>query len=238
MSKSYRHLFFDLDGTVTASRSLIEPAMKETMQALLHSGRDVIIVSGAEVKQALYQADGLPFVYLGQNGNHAYDKKSETELWRELLTPEEKNEVYAHIASIPRTWNVANEEDLVEDRNSQIAYSLLGHNADKSLKAAFDPHGDLRKSLVATYPFQSKTMEVVFGGTTCLDYIKKGFNKGRNVKRLITDRGWRIDECIYFGDALHPGGNDASVVGVIETVAVTTPSDTLTHLQAILSVSQ
>ncbi len=234
MSKSYTHLFFDLDGTVTPSRSLIEQDMKEAMDALLESGRDVIIVSGAEVQQALYQTDGMSFVYLGQNGNHAYDKKNEVELWRELLTPEEKKEVLAHITSIPRTWSVPNESDLVEDRNSQIAYSLLGHHADKKLKSAFDPHGDLRKSLLEKFPFESNTMEVVFGGTTCLDYIKKGFNKGRNVSRLIADRAWNKDECIYFGDALHAGGNDASVVGVIETVAVTSPSETAAHIRSIM----
>ena len=31
---------------------------------------------------------------------------------------------------------------------------------------------------------------------------------------------WDINECIYFGDSLFPGGNDETVIGIIDTVAV------------------
>ncbi|MBY0539120.1 HAD-IIB family hydrolase [Patescibacteria group bacterium] len=231
----YRHLFFDLDGTVTPSRSLIEVPMVESMKKILESGRDVIIVSGAEVKQALYQTGGMPFVYLGQNGNHAYDEKQKQDLWREYLTDSEKEEVFAHIRSIPRTWEVPDENDLVEDRNSQISYSLLGHHADKAMKSAFDPGGKIRQELLAKYPFVSDSMQVVIGGTTCFDYIKKGFHKGRNVAKLIAERGWKKEECIYVGDALYPGGNDETVIGVIDIQAIENPAGTVQFLQSVLA---
>ncbi len=232
--QSYRHLFFDLDGTVTPSRSLVLPDMQEALRAVLASNRDVIIVSGAEVQQARYQTNDMPFVYLGQNGNHAYDGIQKIDLWRELLTDEEKAEVYAHIQSIPRTWEVVDEKDLVEDRGSQVAYSLLGHNSDKEKKSTFDPKGALRQQLLATYPFISNTMQVVIGGTTCFDYIKKGFHKGKNVSRLIAERGWKKEECVYTGDALYAGGNDETVLGVIDTHEVARPEDTLLFIQAVL----
>ncbi|MBX9765348.1 Cof-type HAD-IIB family hydrolase [Patescibacteria group bacterium] len=233
--QNYRHLFFDLDGTVTPSRSLIEPEMTEVLEKILASGRDVIIVSGAEVKQARYQTNNLPFYYLGQNGNHAYDGKTEKDMWRELLTQSEKDEVYAHIASIPRTWEVANEKDLIEDRNSQISYSLLGHHADKAKKSAFDPKGEFRQELLQKYPFVSNTMQVVIGGTTCFDYIKKGFHKGRNVTKLIQEMGWKKEECVYTGDALYAGGNDETVLGVIDTVQIANPAETLTFVRSVLA---
>lgn len=232
--QSYQHLFFDLDGTVTPSRSLIEAPMAEIMQRVLGSGRDVIIVSGAEVKQALSQTGGMPFVYLGQNGNHAYDEKDKKDLWREYLTETEKEEVLAHIRSLPRTWEVPDEKDLVEDRNSQISYSLLGHHADKAQKSAFDPKGALRQELLAKYPFVSDSMQVVIGGTTCFDYIKKGFHKGRNVMKLITERGWKKEECVYVGDALYAGGNDETVIGVIDTYAIENPDGTRLFLEQVL----
>lgn len=233
--QSYKHLFFDLDGTMTPSRSLILPDMFEVMRRVLASGRDVIIVSGADVKQARYQTNDLPFLYLGQNGNHAYDGVTGKDLWQELLTQEEKDAVYAHIKAIPRTWDVADEDDLVEDRGSQIAYSLLGHHSDKARKLAFDSKGTLRQGLLAQYPFISESMQVVIGGTTCFDYIKKGFHKGRNVDKLIRERGWTKEECIYIGDALYPGGNDETVIGVIETKQVADPSETQAFVQSILS---
>lgn len=233
--QTYRHLFFDLDGTVTPSRSLIEQPMADIMQKVLASGRDVIIVSGAEVKQALSQTGGMPFVYLGQNGNHAYDDMQKQDLWREYLTDEEKEEVFSHIRSIPRTWQVPDENDLVEDRNSQISYSLLGHHADKAQKSAFDPKGAVRQELLAKYPFFSNSMQVVIGGTTCFDYIKKGYHKGRNVMKLINDRGWKKEECVYVGDALYHGGNDETVIGVIDTESIENPNGTHAFLEKVLS---
>jgi HAD superfamily hydrolase (TIGR01484 family) len=233
--QSFRHLFFDLDGTVTPSRSLIQTPMAEIMQKVLATGRDVIIVSGAEVKQALSQTGGMPFIYLGQNGNHAYDERLKKDLWREYLTDVEKKEVLAHIASIPRTWEVPDEKDLIEDRNSQISYSLLGHHADKAQKSAFDPKGALRQKLIAEFPFVSESMQVVIGGTTCFDYIKKGFHKGRNVTKLINERGWKKEECVYVGDALYAGGNDETVIGVIDTRAVENPDGTYHFLKEVLS---
>ncbi len=48
----------------------------------------------------------------------------------------------------------------------------------------------------------------------------KGRNKGYNIKRLIEHEGWDASECLYFGDSLFPGGNDETMIGVIDTVPV------------------
>ena len=44
--------------------------------------------------------------------------------------------------------------------------------------------------------------------------------------------GWKKEECVYFGDMLFPGGNDESVIGVIDTEAVENPDDTLNILRS------
>jgi len=233
--QDYRHIFFDLDNTVTRSRSAITPEMKSALLGLLESGREVIIVSGAEVSQALKQTENLPLIFLGQNGNHAFDGKRQSDLWREQLSDSEKAQIYAHIKSIPVTWDVANKHDLVEDRGSQISYSLLGHHEDVSKKEAFDPKSERRMQILVEHPLVSDTIEVVIGGTTCFDYIRKGFDKGHNVTRLIQERGWKKEECVYVGDALFPGGNDEKVLGVIDTKSVANPDETLGFVQKILA---
>lgn len=223
---SYKHLFFDLDGTVTRSRSPITPSMKATILLALEKGKDIIVVSGAQLTQSLLQTESLPLIYLGQNGNQAVDKKTDTELWMESLTDEEKAAIYAHIKSIPITWDVSNKHDLVEDRGSQISFSLLGHHEDISKKEAFDPKGVKRALILSEHPLRSDTIEVVIGGTTTFDYIRKGMNKGFNVMRLITLKGWNPAECAYVGDALYEGGNDETVIGIIDTKRVSNPDET------------
>ena len=83
-----------------------------------------------------------------------------------------------------------------------------------------------RMKLLKEIPFDSDTVEVRTGGTTTYDYFGKNKNKGFNITKLLELRGWDKDDCIFFGDKLIPGGNDETVIGVIETVPVDNHRDT------------
>ncbi|MBP9749566.1 MAG: HAD-IIB family hydrolase [Candidatus Pacebacteria bacterium] len=230
-TRTYTHLFFDMDGTVTRSRSLIAPKMK----TLLSSGSwDIVIVSGANAEQMAFQMDGTPCYMLCQNGNHAL--RNGVDMWKDDLTPQEVAEIEAHIAALPRTWDVPDLNDLVEYRGSQVSYSVYGHHAPVDEKERFDPDQNKRKAMLAAVPLVSETVEVKIAGTCTLDYFRKGKNKGYNVARLIEHEDWKTDECIYFGDAVYPGGNDETVIGVIETVGVENPDDTYDKLLKLHSV--
>lgn len=220
-----------MDGTVTLSRSRIDSKMKKLLSEI---NKTVAIISGSHNPQMHWQMDALPIIKMGQNGNHTVDT-NEDELWFDKLTESEKTEIMCHVDAIRKTFTypVPDEDDLLEDRGSQISLSIYGHNADPYEKQAFDGDFSKRKLLLHHIPFQSKALEVKMGGSTCLDYFKKGRNKGYNIKRLIERKGWKHDECIFFGDALFEGGNDETVKGVIKTVQVTDPNDCY---QKILSV--
>lgn len=227
--KQKKYLFFDLDGTLTPSRQKIKTQMAEILPTL---GRTIIVVSGSKNLQIREQIGDLIVYSLGQNGNQAIDPYGNL-LWENILTNEEKHVVDDHINLIrPQlTHTIPNENDLIEDRGSQISFSIYGHNAPPEEKKACDGDFKKRQALLLEYPFVSDSMEVQIGGSTCLDYFKKGFNKGTNVKRLMETLGWDKNECVYFGDALFPGGNDDSVVGVIDTIKVQDENDTLLKLQ-------
>ncbi len=217
-----------MDGTITPSRSLIEPKMKELLASLPQT---IAITSGSHNKQMEFQVDGLSLIKMGQNGNHVIHPDL-GELWNDPLTQAQKDEIMAHAEKVCAVCdhNVPDADDIFEDRGAQISMSLYGHHADPVFKKAFDGDFKKRKALLEQFPFVSETLEVKLGGSTCLDYFPKGKNKGFNIDRLITHLNWNKDECIFFGDALFPGGNDESVVGVIETVSVADPEDTYKKL--------
>lgn len=208
--------------------------MRDVLLHALAHNITVTIVSGAKETQAMKQTQNLPCFYLGQNGNNAIDGKTGAIFWRRDLTPAQKKEIFAHIASLPRTEKVKDENDLVDDRGCQISYSLIGHNEDIVKKEACDPDHKKRLALLKEYPLHSKNVQVKSAGTTCLDYFEKGKHKGFNVAAFITLNGWKKNECIYIGDALFPGGNDETVVGVIKTKAVKNPKETFSFLTRIL----
>jgi phosphomannomutase len=213
-----KHLFFDMDDTVTLTRSRMDDDVYDLFSKLPH---DIIIVSGAHIDQIHHQVRGLPFYRLGQNGNQAVHPDTTT-LWEEILSDAHTARITEHIAALSRicALPIENPDDLIEHRGAQISYSIIGHHEETAKKKVCDPAQEIRRSLLAQVPFDCDDVEVKIGGTTCFDYFMKGRTKGYNITRLIEHTGWNAADCIYFGDSLFPGGNDESVIGVIETVSV------------------
>ena len=141
------HIFFDLDNTLTPSKSPIRERDIPALRALAGT-KDVIVVSGHGEKDIRkYLGPQLAHVYhmLGANGNYAETKDGQV-LWNNLLTPEQKRAILAFCQNIhdELAFKVRDENDLIEDRDSQITYSLIGHHEDFRKKSEFDPGAVLR----------------------------------------------------------------------------------------------
>ncbi len=218
MYKNRKHLFFDMDDTVTLTRSPMEDDVYELYKLIPF---DIIIVSGAHIDQIHSQVRSLPFYRLGQNGNQAINPLGEM-LWEEKLSEVHSKKINTHIQALRDicTHDVVDHNDLVEHRGAQISYSLIGHHEETAKKKQFDADQKIRKELLESIPFDHDDLEVKIGGTTCFDYFEKGKNKGFNVQKLIEHMKWNPNESLYFGDSLFPGGNDETVIGVIDTVQV------------------
>ena len=228
-TKKYEHLFFDLDDTVTRSRSPITKKMKMRLEKL---SKTIVIVSGASVKQIRKQVGDLECFMLGQNGNHAVF--GDKELWYDTLNPDKVIEIMDHVSKFKLPWNVPDENDLLENRGCQISYSIYGHHAPVEEKEAFDPDKKKREELLRNNPLNSEDVDIKIAGTTTFDYTRKGRHKGYHITRLIEHMNWNKDECLYFGDSLFEGGNDHSVVDVIDTQEVENHIDTYEKLSNFL----
>ena len=206
--------FFDLDGTLTESWSEITSKLFDVLNHI----RTKVIISGADERQMRSQLAGLRCSVMSQNGNI-------NDLWKRLLTPEEKAKIHAHIALYsPHLMN-----DKVEDRGAQISYSCVGHHSNLDVKKAFDPSREKRREILAKYP-PPEGIEINIAGTTCLDYFPTGLNKAANILRYMELKKWKRRECVYIGDALVPGGNDESMIGVLPTLQVKNWQETHKYL--------
>lgn len=239
MSLSHKkHFFFDLDNTLTRSRSLVSSDMRTALTELA-SIRDVTVVSGAQYAQIKRQLSSLPplFHVLSQNGNEAFSSSGE-KVWDHPLSAVEKKEIFEHIVAIKKSfpeWSLGvDDADRTEDRGSQISFSVVGHHAPIERKEAFDPTGEKRKNALVLVPLSSPLVEVKVAGTTCFDYFARGRNKGFHVQKYVDHNGWSIEDSVYIGDQLYPGGNDDSVIGVCETKEVSSPDETLTFIRGIV----
>ena len=238
-----KHFFFDLDNTLTRSRSHIDPAHAPVLVKLADRA-DIIVVTGSQASQTKKQLEpelaGRYFV-LAQNGNQAVHRDG-TMLWENKPAPEQQAAITALIGKMIAhlALDVQDANDLVEDRGCSIAYSTIGHHEDVAKKEAYDPDHSKRRALLERFEADVDELrtrfniEVRTGGTTCLDFFEAGKNKGYNIAEFLKTMGWQTEDCLYIGDALFPGGNDETVVGVIPTLLVKDYHATYEHLSGIL----
>lgn len=238
-----KHVFFDLDKTLTASRTPMHPAHQELFGDLCRTV-DVCVVSGGNEKQIREQVtsrfDGMYYT-LAQSGNHVIDADGK-ELWNDVLTPEQITATLEFVEALKRHFNLAvtDPDDLVENRGAQISYSVIGFHEAIEKKYAFDPDDSKRQAALRALAnehnrLRAASVEVTPAGTTTYNFVSLGKNKGFNIKRFLSVMSWNPQESVYVGDALFPGGNDETVIGVIPTKAVAGPDDTFKFIAEMLS---
>ncbi len=74
------------------------------------------------------------------------------------------------------------------------------------------------------------------GGTTSVDVTKPGIDKAYGIRKLRDILGIAIDEMIFVGDALFPGGNDypAKEAGAL-SIRVRDPDESKRVIEAIVA---
>ena len=235
-----KYIFFDLDNTLSRSRTPVTPEMSSLLKRLSKK-HEVIVVSGANAKQIAFQlGDALKGRYwvMGQNGNLCEDKLGNV-LWENKMNWLQKLEVFAYAEKVivAKAFTYKTKTDLVDDRGCQVSFSIYGHTQPIAIKELVDPDQVKRQAILKKFPFKSREVEVKIAGTTCLDFFIKGKNKGSNVSDLYKKMKWRKNDCLYVGDALYKNGNDETVIGIVPTQKVADPKETEDVIRDILRKS-
>jgi HAD superfamily hydrolase (TIGR01484 family) len=163
--------------------------------------------------------------------------------WRKIysedLTPDEVKKIIdamskAYEASgfkVQKIWG-----EVIEDRGSQITLSALGQEAPLAEKEKWDPDFAKRKKIKLILDPLIAGFSVRLGGATSIDVTKPGIDKAYGIGKLRDILSISLEEMIYVGDALFPGGNDypAETAGVI-SIPVRGPEDTKRVVEAIIA---
>lgn len=239
---------FDLDGTLAESKQALDDRMGESLADLL-AVASVAVISGGDWPQFEKQiasrlparADLSKLWMMPTSGTKLY--KCQGGKWQvvfaELFSDDmKKNILSAFDASLEatgftpeKTWGKR-----IEDRGSQITFSALGQEAPIAEKQHWDPDFAKRKVIQADLRTRLPDLSINMGGTTSIDITKKGVDKGYGLKRLRDVSGIPLEQMMFIGDAIFPGGNDypAKEIG-LHTVQVKDPEGTLTAIAAIVA---
>ncbi len=239
-------LIFDVDGTVCESCQPLDPKMVKRLNQLGKS-YTLAFISGSSVHHLQKQISSqlfAPHHLLGTSGCEYIRAEQRLKsslplfeaIYNETLSQKEKAEIITTVKELIVTFNIKSKttpEDQLQDRGSQITLSAIGRNANKNLKNKFDPEGKKRniwrRWLNIKLPVGRYDVRV--GGTTSIDITRKGMNKAYGIRRFAEINKFNFSDMIFYGDRLEPGGNDHSVLTLLDCVPVKNPTDTLLHLK-------
>lgn len=244
-----RIVAFDLDDTLAASKSPLQPDMARTLADLL-AERPVCIISGGRFEQFKTQVlDNLPAdanladLHLMPTCGTRYlrfDGKGFSEVYAHDLSADDKR---AAMESLERHakelgyWEPDEKVngDRIEDRGSQITFSALGQRASVEDKHAWDPGSVKRNRLREAVAADVPQLEVRAGGSTSIDITAKGIDKAHGMRELEKQTGIPQADMLFIGDRLQPGGNDYPVLEMgIACHAVEGPADTLAYVRTLV----
>ena len=232
----------DVDETICESCQEISPQMAEKINQLVQRGYTFAFISGTpanELQRMISSKLKEEHHLLANTGTH-YDlinKESKNTVYQEILTLEEKEEINTAFEKLIIEFNIQSlttKEDQLQDRNSQITLSAIGRNAPSELKAKYDYNGGKRKTWIGfLQSILGDKYEIKIGGTTSVDVTRKGLDKEWGIRRFAQHHGFDLNEIIFFGDKIYPGGNDYAASKIVDSVAVKNPEDTLKKLNQL-----
>jgi HAD superfamily hydrolase (TIGR01484 family) len=240
-------VIFDLDGTLAESKDPLDAEMATLLLRLLGIVKVAVISGGgwpqfeAQVLSLLHDDERMEQLSLLPTcGTQFYRYNNGWQrLYSEDFTAAEKHSIIVALnAALDRSgfrteklWG-----DLIEDRGSQITFSALGQQAPLEEKKRWDPDFRKRSSIKAILGHMIPGFSIQLGGATSIDITKPGIDKGYGVRKLREILGIAIEDMIFVGDAVFPGGNDypAKQVGVT-SIEIRDPHETKRVVEAIIA---
>lgn len=236
---------FDLDGTLTESKTAITPEMAELL-AKLQKIKKVAIIGGASFSQFKKQfTSHLKYFenlfILPTCGAAFY--KYENNIWIPIyhlgLTDLEKKAVFDAFDKAFVDIDYHNPEktygQIIEDRETEISFSTLGQEAPLVERLALDPETDRRPEIINRLKIYLPEFQITLSGVNTIDITRHGIDKGYAIEQIEKYFEFSKEEIVFVGDAIFEGHNDFTVVRTgIDTQKVSGPADTKRFINTVL----
>lgn len=248
---------FDLDGTLTETKSSMDPEMAGLMCRLLEK-RKVAVISGGALgqfqKQLLAALDCPPalldslFLFPTSGTRfYRYENGKWIEVYADLMTESERQKIKEEFPRAFKATGYTHPEkvygEVIEDRGTQVTFSALGQD----IVAVLGSEGvRLKQEFRATHERELRELtvaleralpdfEVRLAGVTSIDVTRKGIDKAYGIAQIEKLLGISRAEMVFVGDALYEGGNDyAAKQAGVDCVPITGPEQTKPFIRLFL----
>ena len=204
---------FDVDGTLTPSRGIINNDFKKFFEGFVQEN-DVYLVTGSDYDKTVEQCGedlimSVKRVY-NCSGNDVWEKGINiyTNEWH--LPEEAENWLGKELKSsnFPLRTGLH-----LEHRPGMCNFSVVGRNAtlgERKLYVEHDERTSERNLVAIDFKETFLNIEAVVGGETGIDIYPIGSDKSQILKDFGED-----DFIYFFGDRCEPGGNDYPIANAI-----------------------
>jgi len=239
-------ILFDVDGTLTKSRQVIEPWMHDFLLNEVKPKAMLGLVSGSDLNKVLEQMGGehalQQFDYIfSENGLVAYEngKLTGVESIHNFMG-EEKLQKFINfcLGYMSKLTLPCKRGTFVEFRKGMINICPVGRSCTMEERQEFfeyDNKHEIRKNFVKALEeeFPNLGLKFSLGGQISFDAFPFGWDKTFCLKYLT-----KFSTIHFFGDRTLPGENDHEIYEDSRTVGhrVTNPQDTKAQLQKLLGI--
>lgn len=212
--KTANNYLFDVDGTLTPSRGIIDPLFKEWFLGFCHRN-NVILVTGSDRPKTIEQVgqdvyDACKRVY-NCSGNDVYQGSDQVKFNKWTL-PEDAHE-WLSIKLTESTFPLRTGLHF-EHRTGMCNFSVVGRNANQEQRALYveyDISTEERIKIAQTFDKRYPDLKAKVGGETGLDIFPAGCDKGQ-----VAD-DYDIETIRFFGDRCDPQGNDYPLAVLLQS---------------------
>ncbi|XP_058462676.1 phosphomannomutase [Malaya genurostris] len=242
-------LLFDMDGTLTKSRAVIEDEFKTFLYNEVRPRATIGVVGGSDLEKMFEQLNGqeilqkFDYIY-PENGLLQYENG--VEVGRESISQYLGEEVlqrfinfvlrYLSEITIPIKRGT-----FIEFRNGMLNVSPIGRNcsvAERKQFFEYDRANYIRQRMIDVLKneFQDVDLTYSIGGEISFDVFPNGWDKTYCLKHAT--KGTSFKEIHFFGDKTDPGGNDYEIYMDSRTIGhkVSCPDDTIHQLKELLKI--
>lgn len=217
----FKLIAFDMDGTLTPSKSQMDAQMVELVLKLLGKYK-VAIISGGDYPQ--FQKQVLAFLWNDEKllrnlficptcstKMYVYEKWEWVKKYSLDFTLEERKYIIDVLQSAIQDLDLKPDQiwgEQIEDRWTQITFSALWQESPLEIKHIWDPDQEKRKRIRNYILKDLQEYNILIWWSSSIDITKAWVDKAYGMKKLSEVTGISLDEMIFVWDAVFPGGND------------------------------
>lgn len=250
-------IVFDLDGTLTETKSAMDREMAILLSKLLEK-KIVAVIGGGKydlfreqlIRRLRVPKKLLRNLFLFPTTATSFYRY--TQGWKRIyyheLSKKEKQAIRKAFQDVFEEMGYAHPKqiygELIEDRGTQMSFSVFGQDIvavlgekgirlKKEWKRKYTP---LKLKMAKLLAKRLPNLEVRAAGYTTIDVTRKGIDKAYGIRQIKKYLQVPISQMVFVGDALFPGGNDfaARRTGV-KCIAVSGPKETKRLVRSWLS---